>query len=93
MRISLVDPVSYTLPYDRSLAEALAKRGHEVDLFAASFLFTELPPPDGYRQHDVFFTRSARLLRGKPRSRLRFLAKGLGVRAERAAHDEGDRAG
>ena len=77
MRISLADPVSYTLPYDRSLAEALAKRGHEVDLFAASFLFTELPPPDGYRQHDVFFTRSARLLRGNPRSRLRFLAKGL----------------
>ena len=77
MRISLADPVSYTLPYDRSLAEALAKRGHEVDLFSASFLFTELPPPDGYRQHDVFFTRSARLLRGNPRSRLRFLAKGL----------------
>jgi glycosyltransferase involved in cell wall biosynthesis len=77
VRISLADPVSYTLPYDRSLAEALAKRGHEVDLFAASFLFTELPPPNGYRQHDVFFTRSARLLRGNPRSRLRFLFKGL----------------
>jgi hypothetical protein len=77
VRISLADPVSYTLPYDRSLAEALARRGHDVDLFAASFLFAELPPPDGYRQHDVFFTRSARLLRGNPRSRLRFLSKGL----------------
>ena len=40
-------------------------------------MFAELPAPDGYRQHDVFFTRSARLLRGNPRSRLRFLAKGL----------------
>jgi glycosyltransferase involved in cell wall biosynthesis len=77
VRISLADPVSYTLPYDRSLAEALARRGHEVDLFAASFLFAELPPPDGYRQHDVFFTRSARLLRGHPRSRMRFVSKGL----------------
>ena len=77
VRISLADPVSYTLPYDRSLAGALAQRGHEVDLFTASFLFAELPPPDGYRQHDVFFTRSARLLRGNPRSRLRFLVKGL----------------
>ena len=77
MRISLADPVSYTIPYDRSLAGALAKRGHEVDLFTASFLFAELPPPDGYRQHDVFFTRSARVLRGNPRSRLRFLVKGL----------------
>ena len=66
MRISLADPVSYTIPYDRSLAEALARRGHEVDLFAASFPFAELPPPNGYRQHDVFFTRSARFLRGNP---------------------------
>ena len=92
MRISLADPVSYTLPYDRSLAEALVKRGHEVDLFAASFMFTELPPPDGYRQHDVFFTRSARLLRGKsalaaalPRQALEYVPS--------AAHDEGDRKG
>jgi glycosyltransferase involved in cell wall biosynthesis len=77
VRISLADPVSYTLPYDRSLAEALARRGHEVDLFTASFPFAELPPPNGYRQHDVFFTRSGRMLRGNPRSRLRFLAKGL----------------
>jgi glycosyltransferase involved in cell wall biosynthesis len=77
VRISLADPVSYTIPYDRSLAGALARRGHEVDLFTASFLFAELSPPDGYRQHDVFFTRSARVLRGSPRSRLRFLVKGL----------------
>ncbi len=77
VRISIADPVSYTIPYDRSLAGALARRGHEVDLFTASFLFAELPPPDGYRQHDVFFTRSARVLRGNPRSRLRFLVKGL----------------
>jgi len=77
VKISIADPVSYTIPYDRSLAGALARRGHEIDLFTASFLFAELPPPDGYRQHDVFFTRSARVLRGNPRSRLRFLVKGL----------------
>lgn len=77
MRISIADPVSYTIPYDRSLAAALAGRGHEVDLFTASFLFADLAPPDGYRQHDVFFTRGARLLRGNPRSRWRFLVKGL----------------
>ena len=77
MRISLADPVSYTLPYDRSLAEALARRGHEVDLYAARFPFGELTAPNGYRQHDVFFRHSGRLLRGKPRSRLRFVTKGL----------------
>jgi glycosyltransferase involved in cell wall biosynthesis len=77
VRISIADPVSYTIPYDRSLAGALAQRGHEVDLFTASFLFAELSPPDGFRQHDVFFTRSARVLRANPRSRLRFIVKGL----------------
>lgn len=76
MRVSLADPVSYTIPYDRSLAEALARRGHDVDLLCAAFLFGELPPPDGYRRHEVFFTRGASLLRGRPRSRLRFLLKG-----------------
>jgi glycosyltransferase involved in cell wall biosynthesis len=76
VRVSLADPVSYTIPYDRSLAEGLARRGHEVDLLCASFLLTDLPPPDGYRRHEVFFTRSARFLRGRPRSRLRLALKG-----------------
>jgi glycosyltransferase involved in cell wall biosynthesis len=77
VRIALADPVSYTIPYDRSLAAALAERGNDVDLFRAAFLFADLEPVHGYREHEVFLTRSARLLRGKPRSRLRFLAKGL----------------
>jgi glycosyltransferase involved in cell wall biosynthesis len=76
VRVSLADPVSYTIPYDRALAESLAGRGHEVDLLCASFLFGELPPANGYRRHEVFFTRGARFLRGRPRSRLRFLVKG-----------------
>lgn len=76
MRVSLADPVSYTIPYDRSLAEGLARRGHDVDLLCASFLLADLPPPDGYRRHEVFFTRSARLLHGRPRSRFRLALKG-----------------
>ena len=58
MRVSLVDPVSYTLPYDHSLAAALARRGHAVDLLTARFLLSEPPHPDGYRVHEVFFTGS-----------------------------------
>ena len=77
MRISLADPVSYTIPYDQSMAGALARRGHDVDFLCASFLFAELEPPDGYRRHEIFFRHSARLLRRNPRSRLRFLAKGI----------------
>ncbi len=77
MRVSLIDPVSYTLPYDTSLAAALARRGHEVDLIAARFAHGAVPEPDGYRRHDLFFTVSARLLAKRPRSRARFALKGL----------------
>ena len=77
MRVSLADPVSYTVPYDRSLAEALARRGHDVDLYCASFAFDDLRPPDGYRHHEIFFRVSAKLFRRNPRARARFLVKGL----------------
>lgn len=77
MRVSLIDPVSYTLPYDTSLAAALARRGHEVDLIAARFAHGAVPEPDGYRRHDLFFTVSARVLAKRPRSRARFALKGL----------------
>lgn len=89
MRISLADPVSYTIPYDRALAAALARKGHDVDFYCASFAFDALGQPDGYRQHELFFRLSTRLFRRNPRSRLRFLVKGpeygLGVRRLRAA--------
>jgi glycosyltransferase involved in cell wall biosynthesis len=77
VRVSLIDPVSYTLPYDTSLASALARRGHEVDLIAAAFAHGAAPEPVGFRRHDLFFTVSARLLARRPRSRARFAVKGL----------------
>jgi glycosyltransferase involved in cell wall biosynthesis len=77
VRVSLIDPVSYTLPYDTSLAAALARRGHDVDLIAARFAHGAVPEPDGYRRHDLFFTVSGRLLAKRPRSRLRYPVKGL----------------
>jgi glycosyltransferase involved in cell wall biosynthesis len=77
VRVSLVDPVSYTLPYDSSLAAGLAKRGHSVDLLAARFLYGTPPSANGFNRREVFFTASARLLARAPRSRLRFVVKGL----------------
>jgi len=77
VRVSLVDPVSYTLPYDSSLAAGLAKRGHSVDLLAARFLYGTPPSANGFNHQEVFFTASARLLARAPRSRLRIVAKGL----------------
>ena len=77
MRIVLVDPASYTLPYDHHLASALARRGHEVELLAAPFPFGSAPEPDGYRRSELFFARSGPLLRRSPRSPLRYAAKGI----------------
>jgi glycosyltransferase involved in cell wall biosynthesis len=36
MRIALIDPSLFTLPYDLRLAEGLAEGGHQVDLFGSA---------------------------------------------------------
>jgi len=77
VRVSLLDPVSYTLPYDASLAAGLTKRGHEVDLLAAPFAHGPRPAANGYMHREVFFTASSRLLARAPRTRVRLLIKGL----------------
>ncbi len=77
VRVALVDPPSYTPPYDHALASALAARGHDVDLLTSRFLFGSAPKPDGYRREELFLPLSGRLLAARPRSRVRALAKGL----------------
>jgi glycosyltransferase involved in cell wall biosynthesis len=77
MRIALVDPLSYTPPYDDGLAAALARRGHEVTLLAGPFLHGVVPEPAGYVREEVFLPVSGRLFRPAPRSRLRLLLKGV----------------
>jgi glycosyltransferase involved in cell wall biosynthesis len=77
VKIALVDPPSYSPAYDHHLASALAARGHEVDLLTSPFAFGDAPVPDGYERREVFFPLSGRLLRRAPRSRLRFLLKGV----------------
>lgn len=75
--MALVDPASATPPYDHGLARALARRGHTVDLLTSPFPFGPVPSPDGYRRDEVFLPLSGRILRGRPRSRLRFPLKAL----------------
>jgi glycosyltransferase involved in cell wall biosynthesis len=77
MRIAIVDPLSYTPPYDDGLAAALARRGHEVTLLAGPFLHGTVPAPVGYVREEVFLPLSGRLFRPLPRSRLRLLLKGV----------------
>lgn len=76
MRIALLDPPSFTAPYDHALASALARRGHDVTLLTSPFTHGEVPEPDGYRREEVFLPLSSRLVRRRPRSRLRLPLKG-----------------
>ena len=68
MRVTLVDPGAFTIPYDHALASALARRGLEVELVTSRFRFARPPEPDGYRRRELFYPASSRLFR---RSRLR----------------------
>jgi len=77
VHVALVDPLATTPPYDHELAGSLARRGHTVDLLTSPFPFGPVPAPDGYRRDELFLTASGRILRRRPRSRLRFALKGL----------------
>jgi glycosyltransferase involved in cell wall biosynthesis len=74
MRIALLDPPSFTPPYDHALAAALARRGHDVHLLAASGLLWPEPQENGYRRHDVFTPSSGR---ARVPRRARLVLKGL----------------
>ena len=77
MKIALVDPLGYTTPYDDRLASALGERGHEVHLLTSPFLLDRTPSPNGYVREELFIPWSSRLLRHKPRARLRRVVKGV----------------
>jgi glycosyltransferase involved in cell wall biosynthesis len=77
MRVALLDPPSFTAPYDHALASALARRGHEVTLLTSPFTHGEAPTPDGYRREEVFLPLSSRLVRRAPRSPARLALKGI----------------
>ncbi len=68
----LVDPRGDSRPYDDALAEALAARGHDVELVTSHFRFGALPPVSGFRVRVGFYRIADRLP-----SRLRRLARGV----------------
>jgi glycosyltransferase involved in cell wall biosynthesis len=61
MRVALLDPPSFTPPYDHALASALSRRGHDVHLLASPAPLWPGYEPNGYRRLEVFTPRSARL--------------------------------
>jgi glycosyltransferase involved in cell wall biosynthesis len=71
VRILVVDPQAYTPWYDHALSEALAARGHEVELVTAAFMHGMAPVPSGYRRHESFGPAFKGLVRARPRGPLR----------------------
>jgi glycosyltransferase involved in cell wall biosynthesis len=55
VRVHVVDPSAYTPPYDHALCAALARAGLDVELFTSRFRYAEVPAPDGYTRHELFY--------------------------------------
>jgi glycosyltransferase involved in cell wall biosynthesis len=66
VRIAVVDPQAYTLPYDNELCSALAAAGAEVELLTAHFTHGTPPAPRGYTRRELFGPPLAGLLERRP---------------------------
>ena len=76
MRVALIDPSLFTLPYDECLAAALQRRGHRVEFFGKALGLREAPPQSvPLRQH--FYGELRALGAERWPSVLAKLAKGL----------------
>jgi len=71
MRVHIVDPSAFTLPYDHALSSALAEAGADVELITSRFAYGDAPQPDGYVVRELFYRHA----RGAAGSRARLAAK------------------
>jgi glycosyltransferase involved in cell wall biosynthesis len=69
VRVALLDPAAYTLPYDHRLATALVALGVEVEIVTSPFRFGTPPEAEGYERRELFYPISSRLF-GRSRLRL-----------------------
>ena len=71
MRVHIVDPSAFTLPYDHALSAALAGAGADVELITSRFPYGDAPRADGYAVRELFYRHA----RGAPGSSARLAAK------------------
>jgi glycosyltransferase involved in cell wall biosynthesis len=71
VRVHVVDPSSYTPPYDHALCAALASTGAQVELVCSSFAYGSVPKPRGYVRNELFYRHAF----GAPGGRVRGAAK------------------
>jgi glycosyltransferase involved in cell wall biosynthesis len=69
MRVQLVDPSGDVRPYDHALAEALARRGADVELVTSRFVHGPAPSPQGYTLSEPFYRLATRWAADAPRRR------------------------
>jgi glycosyltransferase involved in cell wall biosynthesis len=76
MRVALVDPSLFTLPYDCALADSLTRLGHDVVLYGRT-VGADDNRPSGVRLDPVFYRMAeSRVVAGLP-PRIRLAAKGV----------------
>lgn len=68
MRVQLIDPPAYTVPYDHALGAALARAGAEVELVTSHFVHGQRPSAGGVKVTEHFYRR-ATARRRRPRTR------------------------
>ena len=66
VRVAVVDPQAYTLPYDDELCRALGSAGAEVELLTAHFTHGSPPVALGYTRREIFGPPLAGLLQRRP---------------------------
>jgi glycosyltransferase involved in cell wall biosynthesis len=71
VRVHVVDPSSYTPPYDHALCNALSVANTEVELFTSRFPYGPVAQPYGYVRHEFFY----RAALGAPGGRVRMASK------------------
>ena len=64
VRVKLLDPSAYTPQYDHGLARGLAAAGAEVQLVTSRYLWSEMPPAEGFEVVESFYTRAMAADRG-----------------------------
>ncbi len=75
VRVQLIDPPAYSLPYDHSLAVALAREGADVELLTSRSPYGQAPPAGGVEVREVFYRRATAGRRGTTARRLVRLAE------------------
>lgn len=62
MKVAIIDPAAYTLPYDVALSSALADEGCDVTLFTTRFAHGPMPSADTFSIEEWFYRRSIPLV-------------------------------